>query len=393
MISLHSPLTWVLLPAFLFLLASAAPSQVATSDPPPKYWVYIGTYTDGASKGIYRFELDPATGKLTERTLVAETVSPSFLAIHPSHRYLYAVSEIGDFGGKKSGAIAAFALDPKTGDLKFLNRESSGGKGPCHLVVDAKGKHVLAANYGGGSVCVLPIDKDGRLGKATAFVQHKGKGVNPERQEGPHAHSINLDTANRFAFVADLGLDKVLVYKFDATKGTLTPNDPPAAEVNPEAGPRHFAFHPDGKHAYVINELQSTITAFDYDPDQGTLKSLQTISTLPKNFKGKTTTAEVVVHPSGKFVYGSNRGHDSIAIFTVDKQTGKLTAAGHQTHKIKTPRNFVVDPTGTNLIVANQASDSLIVFRIDAKTGALTPVGNPVEVPKPVCIRMIPKAS
>jgi 6-phosphogluconolactonase len=237
---------------------------------------------------------------------------------------------------------------------------------------------------------VLPIEPDGRLGKATAFVQHHGTGPNPQRQEGPHAHCINLDAANRFAVVADLGLDKVLVYRFDPVKGTLTPNDPPSVAVAPGAGPRHFAFHPNGRNAYVINEIASTVTAFRYDAQRGVLEPLQTISTLPKDFHGNNSTAEVQVHPSGKFLYGSNRGHNSIAIFAIDPMTGRLTPVGHQSSQIKTPRNFGIDPTGTYLLVANQDSDSIVVFRIDTQTGDLQPTGTKVEVPVPVCVEMMP---
>jgi 6-phosphogluconolactonase len=371
-----------------FAKARPAPGKEAAAG---KLLVYVGTYTNSRkSKGIYRLELDLASGKLTSPVLAAETTDPSFLAIHPGRRFLYAVGESGSFRGKKSGVVSAFAIDPKTGDLTLLNNQASEGAGPCHLVVDGAGKHVLAANYGGGSACVVPIEDDGRLGKATAFVQHKGSSVNPDRQKEPHAHSINLDPANRFAFVADLGLDKVLVYRFDKASGTLTPNDPPAAALAPGAGPRHFAFHPTGRHAYVINELDSTVTAFDYDAQRGVLKPVQTVTALPKGFKGKSWTAEVVVHPSGKFVYGSNRGHDSIAVFSVDAKTGQLTPAGHQSDRIKTPRNFAIDPTGAWLLVANQASDSVIVFRIDPDTGRLEPTGHAAEVPVPVCVRMMP---
>jgi 6-phosphogluconolactonase len=362
------------------------------SQGPSRLHVFVGTYTggkDGASKGIYRLELDMATGKLGKRELAAETVNPSFVAIHPSRRFLYAVSETSDLDGKKTGAISAFALDPRTGTLTFLNKQPSKGAGPCHLVVDKEGKHVLAANYGAGSACVLPIGADGKLGEATGFVQHSGSSVNKQRQEGPHAHSINLDAANRYAFVADLGLDKVLVYKYDAAKGTLTPNDPPSASLAPGAGPRHFAFSPDGKHAYVNNELDSTVTAFAYDADKGTLTKLNTVPTLPRDFTGNNTTAEVVVHPTGKFAYVSNRGHDSIAIFTIDQKTGELKPAGHQATKGKTPRNFAVDPTGTYLLAANQDSNSVVVFKIDATTGGLSPTDSTVEVPMPVCIRMV----
>jgi 6-phosphogluconolactonase len=366
-------------------LALAADREPAKVD---KLWVYIGTYTEGKSKGIYRSELDLATGKLGEPQLAAETTNPSFLAIHPSHHYLYAVGEISS---KKGGAVNAFALDPKSGDLKVLNQQSSSGNGPCHLVVDRRGKSVLVANYGGGNASVLRIEDDGRLGERTAFVQHIGKGTDPGRQEAPHAHSINLDAANRFAFVADLGLDQVFVYRFDADKGSLAKNDPPSVKVAPKSGPRHFAFHPNGRYAYVINEMANTVTAMKYDAEHGTLKPVQTISTLPEGYKKPTWTAEVQVHPSGKFLYGSNRGHNSIAIFTIDEKTGELTAAGHQASGIKTPRNFGIDPMGKFMLVANQDGDSILVFRIDPKTGALRATGEKVEVGKPVCVKFVPK--
>jgi 6-phosphogluconolactonase len=344
-----------------------------------------------SSEGIYKLELDLASGKLSAPVLAGKAVNPSFLAIHPSRRFLYAVNEVNDFKATGRGAVGAFAIDPKTGQLTLLNQQSSGGPGPCHLITDRQGKHVLAANYGGGSVCVLPIQADGKLGPATAFVQHHGSSVNKQRQEAPHAHSVNLDAANRYAFVADLGLDKVLVYRYDAAKGTLTPNDPPGASVAPGAGPRHFALHPDGKHAYVINEMACTVTAFDYGADKGTLKEIQTVTTLPGKLQPGYSTAEVQVHPSGKFLYGSNRGQNSIAIFHINPQTGKLTPAGHQSHHIRTPRNFGIDPTGTYLLAANQDGDMIVVFRIDPRTGALTPTGHDIEVPRPVCVKfMVP---
>ncbi len=356
-----------------------------------KMWVFVGTYTGAKSKGIYRLEYDPATGKLGEPQLAAEVKNPTFLAVHPSHRFLYSVSEINNFGGKSTGGVAAYALDPASGGLTALNQQPSGGAGPCHIITDKAGKFVLVANYGGGSAEVLPIGKDGRLGEPTSFVQHRGKGANPARQEGPHAHSINLSPDNRFAFVADLGLDKVLIYRFDAEKGKLTPNDPAFVAMAPGAGPRHFAFHPSGKFAYVINELNSTVTAMSYDAERGALTVLQSVSTLPAGYKGDTTTAEVVVHPSGKFLYGSNRGQDSIAVFRIDPETGKLTAAGRQGQDVKVPRNFVVDPAGKFLLVANQDGDSVVVFRIDPESGKLTPTGLSVKVPAPVCLRFAPK--
>jgi 6-phosphogluconolactonase len=376
---------WILSLLGIALLASSSRAD----DKDGKYWVFVGTSTGKTSKGIYRFELDVMKGKLSDRQLVAEVEQPTFLAIHPSNAFLYSVGEYGKLGPKKAGAINSFALDAKTGSLKALNVQSSGGAGPCHLVVDPSGKAVLAANYNGGSVCVLPIQKDGSLGEMSAFIQHEGKSVDPARQTSPHAHSINVDAADRFALAADLGIDKVLIYRFDPAKGTLTSNDPPAVDLPPGSGPRHFAFHRSGKFAYVINELAQTVTAMSYDADKGTLKPLQTISTVPMPVKGNST-AEVVVHPSGKFLYGSNRGHNSIAIFTIDENTGMLTAAGHQTKDIKTPRNFALDPTGQFLIVANQDSDSLVMFRVDPKMGQLQETGVRVEVPRPMCVRFVP---
>lgn len=376
--------------AFFVLAAVMALPSLSEADEakPEKLWVYIGTYTGKNSKGIYRCELDLASGKLSKPELAGEVTNPSFLAIHPNQRFLYAVGEVGSVGGKKGGGVSALAIDPKTGNLTLLNQQSSVGAGPCHLVVDKAGKNVLAANYGGGSTVALPIGPDGKLAESSAFIQHEGKSSNPKRQESPHAHSVNLDAANRFAFVADLGLDKVLIYKFDPSKGTLTANDPAFAATASGAGPRHFAFHPSGKYAYVINEIANTVTAFAYDADKGALKEIQSITTLPKDFKGTSHTAEVVVHPSGKFLYGSNRGHDSIAIFSID-ESGKLTAAGHQGTGIKTPRNFNIDPTGAFLLVGNQAGNSVIVFRIDPKTGDLKETGNVVEVPAPVCLKFL----
>ena len=384
---------WLVLAASFLVpsaLAAAAPDAAAK---PKTFWVYIGTYTgkDGG-KGIYRFDLDAATGKLSDKALAAESSSPSYLAFHPNGRFLYAVNEAPPPGVKKGGAVSAFAIDPKTGDLTFLNQESSVGDGPCHLIVDKEGKHVLAANYGGGSLVVLPIDAKGRLGEHCDFVQHKGSSKDPNRQEAPHAHCILLDEANRYALAADLGLDKILIYKYDEEKGKLTPNDPAAADLAPGSGPRHLAFTPEGKYLYDVNELGSSITAFRYDPDHGALKQIQTLSTLPKGASAKgNSCAEVVVHPSGKFVFATNRGHDSVAVFAIDAKTGKMTYVGEQGAGIKEPRGFNVDPTGTWAVVANQNSDSVVVFRIDPKTGELTPTGVRVEVGKPVDVKIMAK--
>lgn len=370
-------------------LGLAAAAAAAVKTPSGKVRVYVGTYTSGESKGIYRLQLDLATGALTPDGEPTPSVSPSFLAFHPGGKFLYAVNETGESRDDKPGAVSAFAIDPRTGGLTLLNQQSSGGAAPCHLSLDKQGRHVLVANYWGGTVAVFPVGPDGRLGAATTVLRQEGHSVNPTNQTSPHAHSINLDAASRYAFLADLGQDKVLVFKFDPARGNLSPHTPDSVALAPGSGPRHFAFHPDGRHAYVINELLSTVTAFDYDAAAGTLAERQTVSTLPPDFKGENATAEVVVHPSGRFLYGSNRGHDSIAIFAVDAGTGKLTPVGHQPSLGKHPRNFALDPTGTYLLAANRDSDNVVVFRIDQATGRLEPVGQPVRIPKAVCVRMV----
>ncbi|MCI0637534.1 MAG: lactonase family protein [Gemmataceae bacterium] len=365
-------------------------SAFAQGDKGETLWVFFGTYTGKTSKGIYRSEFDTKTGKLSKPELAAETKSPSFLAVHPNRRFLYAVNEIGDYLGKKSGSVTAFALDPTTGSLEKLNEQTSSGAAPCHLVVDREGKNVLVANYTGGSVSVLPIGADGKLGEPTSAIQHEGKSAT--KKQTPHAHAIHVDATNRFAFAADLGLDKVLLYRFDAAAGKLSANDPPAVDLDPGAGPRHFAFHPNAPFAFVINETLLTLTVLPYDASKGILTKGQTVSTLPADAKGKGfSTAEVQVHPSGKFVYGSNRGHNSIAIFSFDADKGTLRLVGHQSHLIKTPRNFGIDPTGQFLLAASQNADQVIVFRINQESGELTPTGGVVNVPTPVCVKFVPK--
>jgi 6-phosphogluconolactonase len=364
-------------------LAAGGP-QAASPTSGGKYIAYVGTYTGPHSKGIYAFRFDASTGELTPLGLMAESTNPSFLAADPTGRFLYAANEISNYEGQKSGGVSALAIDRKTGKLAFLNEVPSGGAGPCYVTLDKTGHYVLVANYDGGSVAVFPAARDGRLGAASAFVQHTGHGVNPQRQEGPHAHAIELSPDNRFAIAADLGLDELLVYHFDPLRGTLSPNNPPFAKVEPGAGPRHLAFHPNGKFLYVINEMQSSVTAFSYDG--GALRNLGTVSTLPKEFKGNNDSAEIVVHPTGRFLYGSNRGHDSIAVFTIDPAAGTLTTVEYASTGGKTPRNFAIDPTGSYLLAANQDSNSLVAFRIDTKTGRLTTTGQTLEFPSPVCI-------
>ncbi|HYE32817.1 MAG TPA: lactonase family protein [Methylomirabilota bacterium] len=349
---------------------------------------YIGTYTGSGSKGIYVSKLDLATGALTEPELAAEVESPSFLAIHPSKQFVYAVNEVGNFQGGKTGAVSAFAVDATTGKLRLLNQQPSGGDGPCHISMDRQGKHVLIANYGGGSVAAFPVKPDGSLAERSAFVQHTGSSVNQNRQKEPHAHAINLDFQNNFAIAADLGLDKLLVYRFDKRTGALSPNDPPSASLKPGAGPRHFTFA-GGPYLFALGELDSTINSFRYDFTRGALTPIESLSTLPSDFKGNNSTAEIRAHLSSKWIYASNRGHDSIAVFGFDPASGKLTHIENVSTQGKTPRNFGMEPTGKYLLAANQDSGNIVVFKIDPATGRLTPTGHSVKVAKPVCIRFL----
>jgi len=359
---------YICLAAFLFLSAcSFAEAQV-------KYRVYLGTYTGEKSKGIYQCELNLKDGSLSTATLAVETNSPSFVAFHPTGKYLYAVNEA-------QAKVSAFAINKRSGRLTFLNSQPSQGGAPCHLYIDPTGRNVLAANYSGGSCICIPIAASGHLGKASSLQQHVGKKKN--------GHSIHVDQANRFALCCDLGLDKVIIYAFDASHGTLTPHG--AFDTPQGSGPRHFAWHPDGRTAYINGESNLTLMACDYDPDKGFLKQKQVLSTLPKDVERQGgSTAETVVHPSGKFVYVSNRDpYNSIAIFSIDPETRKLTVVGHQGLGIKTPRNFAIEPTGKYMLVANQSGGNVIVFRIDPSSGELIPTRSSVQVPRPVCVRFM----
>lgn len=368
--------------AFVPAVLSAAPAK-------GKFLVYVGTYTRNNSKGIYVYQFDAATGDLKEMGLAAEVDNPSFVNLHPNGKFLYAVSESSPTAAKRDGFVTAYSIDTKSGKLTKLNDVLSGGGGPCHLVVDKTGKTLLVANYGTGSVASFPINADGSLKPAASVDQHKGSSADKSRQAGPHAHSVNLSNDNRFLVVGDLGLDEVMVYKLNAAAGTITPNDPPFTKVASGSGPRHFNFHPNGKLGYVINEMALTVTAFNWDAKLGTLKEIQTISTLPEGADRKgASTAEVLVHPSGKWLYGSNRGHDTIAQFNIAAD-GKLTAVGHTSTQGKVPRNFRIDPTGNYLFAANQNSDNIVLFRIDQSTGKLTPMGKQVTVGAPVSIRFL----
>src|SRR6202790_1140927 len=361
------------------LLLSAARTSGDNSKP-SQYFAFIGTYTSKSeSKGIYSFHFDSGTGRLSSMAVSATTQDPSFLTVAPNEKYLYAVNELSEFDGKKSGAVTSYSIDTKSGKLVQLNQVASGGADPCYVSFDQSGKYLLVANYTGGSVSTFPVAADGHIGPAAAFVQHTGLGPNKERQEGPHAHYSAPSADNRFVFVVDLGLDEIVVYRFDPARGSLTPNDPPFANLAPGAGPRHLAFHPNGKFAYVLNEVNSTVTAFAYDSKNGSFSTLQTLSTIPKDFTAHNDTAEIVVHPSGKFLYASNRGHDSIAEFKIDPASRTLTLAGDFSTKGKTPRNFVLDPTGKFLLVANQESNNIVVFHIDQSTAALPPTGHAAQ--------------
>jgi 6-phosphogluconolactonase len=360
------------------------------SDQPGRLWVYFGTYTNTRpkSQGIYLGQFDLAVGKLESVVPAGKAVNPSFLVVHPSRPLLFAVSEVPNFDDKHTGAVYAFSIQPKTGQLTLLDQQSSGGGGPCHVTIDRSGQYVLVANYGTGSIASLPIQKDGQLGPAISVIQHVGSSINRQRQKGPHAHSLYLDPANRIALACDLGVDKIMIYSFDAGRGKLTASQPAFLATRPGAGPRHLAFHPNGRWLYGINELDNTVTAYRYDAAAGTLEAVESLSTLPEGFRGTNTAAEIAAGPSGKFLYASNRGHNSIAIFAIDGSTGKLHLVGHEPSQGKTPRSFAIDPGGRYLLVVNQDSNNVVVFRIDAASGRLQAVGEPVEVPSPVCVEL-----
>jgi 6-phosphogluconolactonase len=380
--------------AFLSLLSFLVSSVLGAAGAPPPAagpcLVYVGTYTSSNSKGIYAWRLDTATRSVSSLGVVAETPNPTFLQIAPNHRFLYAVNEVDRFEGKAAGSVSAFSMDAASGKLTFLNQQTSGGRGPCHLTLDREGRNVLVANYNGGSIECLPVQSDGRLGAPTVLLQHSGKSINPARQEGPHAHCMTLDAANHFAFVCDLGLDKIMSYGFDVSLGILVPSQPAFTATKPGAGPRHLVFYPDGRQACVINELNSTIVRYAYDGATGALTEMQTVALLPQGFTGVSTAAEIAVHPSGKFLYGSNRGDDSIAVFSTDAATGNLAFLQRVSTGGKTPRNFTIDPSGKFLFAANQNSDNIVVFNIDAASGKLAQSGQVLEAPSPVCIQFVP---
>jgi 6-phosphogluconolactonase len=351
-------------------------------------YVYFGTYTHQRGgghrpQGIYQYRWDAQSGSLEFAAAYGEAQNPSFLAVHPTKRFLFSVNELG------GGGASAFAVEAGSGSLTFLNSQSTNGAHPCYLSCDPSGRWLLAANYSSGSLSVFPIGEDGQLGPLAEHVQHEGKGTNPRRQERTHAHSIRFDPSGRFVLAADLGIDQLLVYRLDEKTGKLTPNDPPALHLHPGAGPRHFAFDPQARCVYIANELDSTVTACTWDSQRGAMKTIQSLSTLPEDFSGESTVADIHFTPDGKYLYVSNRGHDSLAIYTANSQTGLLTLAGFAPAGGKTPRNFAIAPDGRYLLCANQDSDNVVIFRIDADSGFLTPTGQEVSVPLPVCVLFV----
>ncbi len=352
------------------------------------YWMYTGTYTTGASKGIYVSRFQPDKDRVGPPVLAADTGNPSFLAVHPNHQWLYAVNENGS--QTVMGSVSAYFIDPKTGKLSLLNWVSSKGGDPCHLSLDRTAKWVAVANYTSGSIALLPIAADGRLGETSDFVQQAGSSVNRQRQEGPHAHEVVFSPDNRFLLVPDLGADKIFVYRFDAARGRLSANDPPSVDAKPGSGPRHLVFHPNGKMVYAINELASSVTAYHYDAATGKLEELQSVSILPEGFTGANTAAEIAINADGTRLYASNRGHDSIALLSIDPVAFTLAAMEFPPAMVQKPRYFTLDSDGSALIAAGQDSGALQLFRIHPRTGQMQPRGRPIHVANPVCVLFVP---
>ncbi|MGA0557211.1 lactonase family protein [Larkinella sp. VNQ87] len=350
----------------------------------PKEIMYVGTYSTRGSEGIYVLEFDRAKGTLTQIQTISNAKSPSFLAIHPTGQYLYSVNE----AAANSGGVSSYAIEPKTGKLTMLNKESSHGRGPCHIAVDQTGKLAFVSNYGGGTFTVLPIKADGSFGPATDTLKYEGKGPNAQRQEKPHIHSATVSPNNRFVYVCDLGTDKIYIYEFDLATGKVKPAATPFASVSPGSGPRHLAIHPNGKYLYAVEELTSTVAVFALNSKTGALTLLQdNVKTLPDDFTDKNTSADIHTDPNGKFLYQSNRGYNALAMLSIAND-GKVTLLGQQPTEGKTPRNFLIDPKGEYVFAANQDTDNIVVYKLDNKTGKLTPTGTQVNVPSPVCLKL-----
>jgi len=371
----------------LAALASAAPAFGAG------YRLYVGTYTPegGASRGLYAVTFDPASGSFGQPVLAAEMHNPSFLALRPDGRVLYALDEDGSRGGGMGGGVAAFALDAATGNLRLLNRRTATGASSAHLAVDATGRMVVAASYTGGQIAAFPLRADGSLGERSAWITVAGRtGPNAARQDRPHPHCVTFSPDNRFAYVCDLGLDRIFCYRIDPAAGSLAPGDPSSVACAPGAGPRHSRFSADGRFLYVINELNGTIAAYACNPDSGALTPGPVVSTLPASFAGANTCAEIQIHPNGRFVYGSNRGHDSLAVFSRDAGTGRLSPVGIVPCGGRHPRHFALSPDGAWLVCANRDTDDLVAFRVDPATGLPAPVKGRARVPQAVCVLFTP---
>lgn len=384
-----------LVPTLMLMLYMTSVLQKSVEAKPysGKAIIYVGTFKGEVSKGIYAWRFDSASGKLESLGLVAEASRPLFLAIHPNGHFLYAVSRPSAIDRQNIGVVLAYAIDSQTGSLRLLNSLSSRGIDPAYLSVDQNGTHLLVANFGSnggeGNVAVFPLKDDGDLAEASDFVQYTGKGVHPQRQQGPHSHAINASPDGRFVIVADLGLDKLFIYAFDSRSGKLKPHKPAQAELDAGAGPRHLAFHPSGRFLYVVSEIDSTITTFSYNARTGTLEKLQSIKTIPADFTGNNSAAEVQVHPNGKFLYSSNRGHDSIAVFSIGHRAGTLSPIELMPIRGKTPGTFGIDPSGSWLISANQGSDSLELFALNPITGRLDSTGRTFAVGTPSCVKFL----
>ena len=384
----------LLLPMLLiFGDAFAKENGAGNGDRVDTQFSYVGTYTEQGhkGKGIYCFDFHPESTERIKLKLLGTTTgikNPSYLTIHPNGKFLYAVSELASDDGMNGGMVWAYKIDTKSGELKALNCQPSEGGGPCYAAVDRTGSCLLVANYTSGSIAALPILEDGSLGTAKSKVQHEGSSVDPERQKGPHAHSVNISPDNNYAIAADLGLDKLLIYKLDPKTASLVKNEPAFSETPPGGGPRHLSFSRDGKFAYISNEMKSSVSVCAFDASKGSLSVIQTVSTLNEKVEGNST-AEILMHPDGKFLYCSNRGHDSLAIFKVEQDTGKLTLLGHAPTLGHTPRNFGIDSSGNYIIVCNQNSSNLVVFKIDRESGLLKVLGDPLPLPSPVCIKFL----
>ncbi len=360
-------------------------------------YVYVGTYTEaikfgtgqilqGKGEGIYLYKLDLSDGRLTFVSKTPGVVNPSYLALAPSGKYLYAVNELKEFNGKASGAVSAFTVESGTGRLNFMNQLPTGGTDPCYVAVNDQESHVFVTNFMSGSICVFPILKNGALGPPSQFIQHAGSSVNKTRQAGPHAHSLVFDRLNQYAFVPDLGLDKLMIYQTDFSHGQLEPPQVKAFNTEPGSGPRHCVFHPNGQYCYLVNELNSTISVLRFEQQKACFTMMQSVPMVLVNCEGENSGADIQIHPSGQYIYGSNRGHNSIVIYKIDQNTGLLSAVGMESSYGEIPRNFAIDPTGEFLLVANQDTDNIAVLKIDNRTGKLEKISE-VKVPTPVCVK------